>query len=525
MEQVRPSLGLLEYVKVLRRRWFVAVVAAILVPLTAGVLTLVQQSMYRAGAEVLLDNRDLAAELNGSSGGGVVQSPERIAQTQADLARTPAVAERVLRAVGVKDVTSGDFLAASEVTPRPNSDVLDFRVEDRSRDQAMRLATAYAQAFTKYRQEGDSRAFQRAREQVQSRIDALIASGEQSTPLFPVLLEQDQRLRAMEALSAGSASLVRPATDAVQVQPRLLRNLLIGVGLGVLLGIGFAFAVEALDPRVRSPDEVGELLGLPLLASLPERVRRVRDGDALFMLSAPEGLEAEAIRILRTNFELRTLDWRVHTVMVTSAVRGEGKTLTVANLAIAFARSGRRVALADFDFRHPSLASVFDLDGRPGVTDVALGRVGLEDAVAQIADERAEALMGAANLEVLPTGPVPPDSAEFINTPSVAEVFAGLRERASLVLLDAPPLLPVGDSRALAVKVDGLILLIDPRRVDRPMLKELRRVLDSCHGQAVGYVLVGRGSTDGRMHGTRSGRDGAHPSWRSRVEPLLPRKK
>lgn len=492
------------------------VLAGVLVPLTAAVLALLQDPLYEARAEVLLDNRDLAGELNSTSG-GVVQPPERIVQTQADLARTPAVAERVLNTVGEEEMTAEDFLAASAVTPRPNSDVLDFRVEDREGAQAMRLATAYASEFTSFRQERDRDAFRRAREEVQTRIDELVASGEQSTPLFPILLEQEQRLRTMEALSAESTSVVRRATDAVQVQPKVIRNVLIGIGLGLLLGIGFAFAVEALDPRVRSPEEVGELLGLPLLARLPERTRRVRDDDGLFMLSAPEGADAEAIRILRTNFELRTLDWRVHTVMVTSAVPGEGKTLTVANLAIAFARSGRSVALADFDFRHPSLAEVFHLDGRPGVTDVALGRIGLDDAFAQIADDRTEAFIGAADLEVLPAGPVPPDSAEFINTPSVAEVFAGLRERANLVLFDAPALLPVGDARALAVKVDGLIVLIDPRRVDRPMLKELRRVLDSCHGQAVGYVLVGADPTDGQMQGARISQNGV-ASWRARVE-------
>ena len=134
-----------------------------------------------------------------------------------------------------------------------------------------------------------------------------------------------------------------------------------------MLGIGLAFLREALDTRVRSADEVGEKLGLPLLARVPEPPRKLRNSNRLVMQADPHGAQAEAFRTLRTNIEFVNLDVHARTIMITSAIQSEGKSTTAANLAIAFARMGKRVALVDLDLRRPFLDKFFDFGDRPGL--------------------------------------------------------------------------------------------------------------------------------------------------------------
>jgi non-specific protein-tyrosine kinase len=189
--------------------------------------------------------------------------------------------------------------------------------------------------------------------------------------------------------------------------------------------------------------------------------------------------------------------------MVTSGLEEEGKSTTVANLAIAFARTGKRVALVDLDLRRPSLGRFFDLNGHAGLTDIALGHVELGEALCTIPvaaphdDDDDDRMRFNGNvgieglLEVLPTGPLPPDAGEFIQSRVVAEILRELEERADIVLIDAPPMLHVGDAMALTAKVDGLILVSRLNVLRRPMVSELRRMLSTAPAVTLGFILTG----------------------------------
>ena len=203
------------------------------------------------------------------------------------------------------------------------------------------------------------------------------------------------------------------ATDAPKIRPTPVKTGIIGAILGLIVGVGLAFLSNALDTRIRSAEELAEILGLPLLARISAPPRSLQRANDLAMMSEAPGVHAESYRKLRTSFDFANLRHQAQTVMITSALPQEGKSTTIANLAVALARSGRQVALVDLDLRRPILASFFDLEGQPGVTDVVLGSVSLEEALTPISldesgMERRRATRDPGRLEVLPAGTIPP---------------------------------------------------------------------------------------------------------------------
>jgi succinoglycan biosynthesis transport protein ExoP len=310
----------------------------------------------------------------------------------------------------------------------------------------------------------------------------------------------------MEALQTSNAFVVREAERAEQVAPRPLRNGLLAFGIGAVLGIALAFLWQALDTRVRSAEEIGMRLRLPLLARLPEPPRALRRKRELVMLSKPGGVQAEAFRMLRTNLDFVNLERDAQTIMVTSADEAEGKSTTVANLAVALARAGRHVALVDLDLRRPTIGAFFGIENRPGVTDIALGHIDPVQAlceinVAAVDGEAARRPVRTGTLEVLPSGPLPPNVGEFVATRALGGILRLLRERADIVLVDAPPLLHVGDALALSAKVDSLLVVTRMGVVRRPMLAELERVLAASPAEKLGFVVTDAGSEDGYAGG------------------------
>jgi succinoglycan biosynthesis transport protein ExoP len=512
-----PSLA--DYLRVLSRRRWIVLEALLLVPLAAVLFSLSQERLYESSAEVLLSHENVAASLTGATDPRLFEQADRVAQTQARLARVPAVVEATLEAAGRDDLTVKDFLDRSEVTASTNADILVFSVTDPSRAQARRLATEYAREFTHYRLELDTASIASARREVQQRIAELEESGERRTALHTSLVEKEQQLATLEALQTANASVVREASETEQVQPRVVRNGMLGLVLGLVIGVALAFLFDAIDTRVRSAEEIAERLGLPLLGRLPEPARKLRNRDQLAMLTNPSGAEAEAFRMLRTNLAFSLIDRDVRTIMVTSAVEQEGKSTSVANLAVALARGGQRVALVDLDLRRPYLGRFFGLDGARGVTQVALGHVDLHEALVPfVADgsggwdvgssQAAEATNGGRRVDgmvlVLPAGALPPDPGEFMATQALADVLARLREETDFVLIDSPPLLHVGDALALSARVDAVVVVARANLVRRGVLEELRRVLDGIPAQKLGFVLTGAEEEAGYQYGYSS---------------------
>lgn len=336
-----------EYLQVVRRRKLVILLTVALTTAVAVGLSVRQDKLYEGSSQVLLNRQNLANSLTGTQDPNLYQPAERLAETQAKLARVPTVAARTLDAVGAKGRTVADFLASSAVTSEANADLLDFRVTDASRPLALRLASEYARQFTIYRHQLDTSAIQRALDEVDAQLAKLEAAKEEKTPLYASLLTKKQQLQTLAALQVSNASVVKAGAKAVQVRPRPLRDALLALAISLVAGIALAFLREALDTRVRSADEIKEYLETPLLGRVPESPKDVTRKDQLVILARPAAPQAEALRMVRTNLEFTRRERDAQTVLFTSPSMSEGKSTTIANIAVASARAGLRVVLVD----------------------------------------------------------------------------------------------------------------------------------------------------------------------------------
>jgi capsular exopolysaccharide synthesis family protein len=505
--ETRTSLN--DYLAVLRRRKSVVVLAVLLVPLAAVLLSKLQEPQYEASSLVLLKRQSLAATVTGSQDPGMLQDPELVGRTQARVAEVTELAENVLKATGLNDRSPGALLAATTVVPLPQTDVvLKFIVQDRDPAIAARLAAEYAEQYTVYRRRLDTEAYNAARLQLEHRIAGLRRSGvDSNSGLYQTLVEKQQTLATLAALQISNASVLRRPAGAAQVAPRTFYNAVLGLMVGLVLGVGLAFLLEALDRRVRPDEDLASLLRLPLLARLPAPPRQA-DARELAMMSRADTPEAEAFRRLRANLELADVGFEPRTIMVTSASRGEGKSTTVANLAVALARAGRNVALVDLDVRKPTLGAFFGFRGRPGVTQVAGGNVALEDALVRVplsvVRGLGEGRGGAAptgTLDVLGVGSIPANPGEFIGSEGVARALDALSAQYDVVLVDTPPLLVVSDAVVLSRRVDAAIVVVRLNLTDREMLAELAAALRTCPCAMLGYVVTGAESYEAYGYG------------------------
>jgi non-specific protein-tyrosine kinase len=196
----------------------------------------------------------------------------------------------------------------------------------------------------------------------------------------------------------------------------------------------------------------------------------------------PRSPISEAYRTLRTNLDFASLDQALKTLVVTSAGVGEGKSTTLANLAVVSAQAGRRVILVDADLRRPTLHQVFELDNETGLTTVMVDESALDSPPLQES--------GVEGLSVLTSGPLPPNPADLMGSRRMEEVIAALAREADQVFFDTPPVVAVTDAAVLATKVDGVLLVISAGRTRREYARTAVHRLEQINARLVGTLLT-----------------------------------
>ncbi|MFC6286085.1 polysaccharide biosynthesis tyrosine autokinase [Nocardioides sp. GCM10027113] len=262
------------------------------------------------------------------------------------------------------------------------------------------------------------------------------------------------------------------------VAPQPVRNLGLATVLGLLLGIGLAVARELLDTSITTSEDIGEVSDAPVLGNIKADSQLVAQPPATALKGATPW--AEAFRVLRTNMQYVEVDQDQKVFVVTSSLPAEGKSTTSVNLAVTMAQAGHSVVLIEADLRRPQIAKRLELDDSVGTTNVLIGRVPLADALQEY---------DATGLNVLASGPIPPNPSELLQSTAMEKLLAELRDQFDVVIIDAPPLLPVTDAALLAARSDGALVVVRHGRTTRDQLGHAIERLDAVDAKTIGVVV------------------------------------
>lgn len=430
-------MDLRDYLAILRQRWILIVATALATfAVTAG-LTWTATPQYASSTGLFVSTSQSSTDNSALQGSQF--SLQRI-KSYADLVNQSAIMNRVVDRLDL-DETPGQLSQKVSAAAELDTVILTITVTDESPERAQLIAQTTAEVFVGY-------------------------VGELETPPG-----QDQATIKATVVDEAQVS-------NTPVSPRAVRNLGLGLMLGLLIGAGVAILRHTLDTSIRSSAAVEEETGAPVIGSIP--FDKSAGGAPLLSDIDPYSPRAEAFRVLRTNLQFIDPDADQKVFVVTSALPGEGKSSTTINLALALTENGNRVAVIEGDLRRPRIAEKLGIVGAVGLTTVLVGRSSLADALQTTNHDR---------LDVLTSGKTPPNPAELLQTRAMSNVIAELRADHDFVLIDAPPLLPVTDAAIIASKVDGAILVVRHGETSHDQVRIAAERLAAVDGRLIAAIV------------------------------------
>src|SRR5829696_1715065 len=441
-----------------RRLWVISVVAVVLAGAAVG-LSLAQTPVYEASIKILVGQER-----------GITQDPnyaiglQQLTETMVGAVSSRPVAKAVIHQENLQ-MTTEEFLSQVSAEQEPNTQWIQVHYIDSSPERAQRLANAVGDVFS----------------------------------------------RKVSEASSGTIAITatvweRAVVPDAPVTPNPVRNGLLALAVGLIIGVGLAFLLEHLDDSWDSPEEMEQVSGAPTFGIIPEFKDSKTQKEVSVAQSAlkagtrlahreteteelagrlvtvldPTSVAAEAYRTLRTNLLYSAfVDERAKVIVVTSHGPGEGKSTTCANLGVVLAQAGKNVLILDCDFRKPIIHRFFGLRNLVGVVDVLAGERKLQDV-------GAEPVKG---LRVMPVGHIPPNPSELLGNPRFSELLASLREQFDYVLIDAPPVGLVSDPVILATQGDGVLLVSDAQNTRKGFVRQSMRSLEAVGARVLGTVM------------------------------------
>ena len=312
---------------------------------------------------------------------------------------------------------------------------------------------------------------------------ALKREVETNRQLYQDLLTKTKQTGLETELKTTNIRVIEKAeTPRRPVSPKKARNYQVAVILGLLVGIGLALGFEHMDNTFKTPEDVQEQLRLPFLGMVPDvGLKPTAAGRIPQLVKSPNSAVADAYRVLRTNLIFSSApDAPGRVILVSSANPGEGKTTTVANLAVSLAQNGAKVLAVDADLRRPTLHQHFGVTKTPGLSDLIVGKSAASQAIHSTK---------VKGLQVLPCGYLPPNPAELLGSPMMKQIVDALRAHYEWVLIDTPPILAMADTPVLCPLVDGVVLVIAAESASKPAVMRAVDQVQSVGGKIVGVVL------------------------------------
>jgi succinoglycan biosynthesis transport protein ExoP len=459
------GIDLRHYVRQAWRRKWILLAVIVLIPAATYLLTQRQAKVYEASTllKVGAQNISVSNQLTFSSSG--------VTET-ATIVKTTGVARLAAKQLGESPSSAGALLGKISTTvPGESSETGFMRIiaRDSNPGQAARIANAFAAAITQQRTNN-------AVAQVDQSIATLSKqAGDAATQA--AIAQQLQQLRAARAGLGGTTQVIEPATaPSSPISPHPGRNARIAFILSLLIAAGLVPLLDALDRRLREPEELEALADVPLLGSIPEEAFPGQ-GSGPFV--------HEAFQTLRAGLTYFNIDRTISSVLIASPGRGDGKTTVAANLARALAEDGRNVIAVDCDLRRPQLAKRLGVGDEVnfGLDSVLIDRRNVDDALVDVEVE-------GGQLRVLPGGS-PPNPSVLLGSNRMRTLLAELGEGADILLLDTPPLLSVSDAIPLQEQVSGTVLVARMDQTSRDGVRKAASYISTAAGNLLGFVATG----------------------------------
>ncbi len=468
---MNKSDGSLEQVlRVLRRRKLVILIALVCVPLAAYVVSSSKENQYKATATLLFESEEGGLEAN------------RVAATNEILAQLPVVAVKTSKQLE-GTVSAGEILESIESgTANEMANLTTISATTGDPELSATIANAYSKAYIEFRGEAAQKGLNEQIEKAESEIEALSAA-EAAGIRGEKLRERLDSLELEKALRTEKISIVQPAaTPTSPSSPKVKRDVLVGLVLGLLLGLGLAVLLERTDRRIRSLEELEEAFGLPVLAKIP-KAAGFATSDLSELLHAPE---AEAFRTLRTNLRYFNVDAETRVVLIASPEPADGKSTVARGLAGAMAQLGDNVVLVEADLRKASSLRA----GRgvyEGLSTVLAGG-SLDSALVEI--PIADGTSREHVLWALASGPVPPSPPQLLESENMRKLIDELSQRFDVIILDSPALGYVSDALALIPLSTEVLAVGGLGRSKRDDIAEFRQYMQMTGREPIGLVAT-----------------------------------
>jgi len=504
-------MELKQYTALLWRWKWLIVLATLLAAGAAYGTSRMQVPIYRATTTLMINQAPSEQVTDYTA----ILTSERLARTYVEMLTNRPVLEEVILRLGAS--TTPEALAKTiDVQLIRDTQLITVSVEHFSPAWAAAIANSVVEVFAAQNeaiQESRYAASKESLRQEVERVSGQVSETEQAierlgTPAadagrdelarlqsdlaqyrasYASVLQSYEALRVAEARSVSNVVQVEPAVEpTIPVRPRTMVNTLLAAVVGAMLAVGVVFLIEYLDDTIKTPDEVMRATQLPLVG-LISRIEDEADGEPYAARQA-RSPAAEAFRSLRTNLQFSGVDRPVRSLLVTSPGPQEGKSTVAANLAVVMAQGGHRVTLLDADMRRPRLHRLLGVPNRIGLSDLfTRNPLDLDGAVRPCRME---------NLSLLTSGGVPPNPAELLASERMIQILDQVAKQTDFVVIDSPPAGAVTDAIVLAARVDGVLLVVEPKHTRLPsvvqVVEQLRRAGANVVGLVFNNVPLGR---------------------------------
>ncbi|MFJ2029953.1 polysaccharide biosynthesis tyrosine autokinase [Streptosporangium sp. NPDC087985] len=427
-------MDLLYYVRLIRRSWPLILFSLVLAVAAASFVTAHTPPKYVATITMLVSGHDREGSLSTAYQAGML-SQQRV-QSYAELLTSRRVIEKIAEGGDVQSLQEN--ITAQSI---PATVLLRATVTDTSPARAAQLANALGTEF-------------------------------------PKLINEIERPTPTSSATVKVTLVDRADPPVAPVSPRPLVNLALAMMIALFLAIGSLVLRDRLDTTIKSNEALQHASKAPILGVIGYE----RDARRLPLIIRNRGRSsrAEAFRSLRTNLQFVGVDRHPKSLVVTSCLPDEGKSSTAANLAITLAQAGWRVILVDADLRRPRIPHYFGIEGPTGLTDVLIEKADLQEVIQT---------WGEMELSILPSGQIPPNPSELLGSRGMRNVLTQFTETYDMVIIDAPPLLPITDAATLAAVCDGTLLIARYGKTRREHIVRAAEMLSSINARVVGAVL------------------------------------